>query len=44
LRPRNASRRSNLGNAIDNLAVCLLRFGKEPLVSVVGLGPDAKMA
>ena len=43
LRPRNAPCRGNLGHAIDNLAVCLGGFCEEPLVSVVGLGPDARV-
>ena len=43
LRPWNPPRPRNLGDAVDDLAVCLGGFPEEPLVSVVSLGADARV-
>src|ERR1700732_5034772 len=43
LRPWDAPRYGDLGYAVDDLSVCLLGFGEEPLVSVVSLGANARV-
>jgi hypothetical protein len=43
LSPRDAARRGDFCDAVNDLSVCLLGFAEKPFVRIVGLGADARI-